>query len=92
MWQPSMHAVPSSILYSPTLTLHTPVRESPLSVLFDQPVYVSTREGVAERFDEAAVQQTIEVDLALITYYNELLKDLELELLNTAKQHDAHTL
>jgi transposase len=54
--------------------------------------YKANRDGVAERFEEAAVQQTIEVDLALITYYDELLKDLELSILNTAKQHDAHTL
>ena len=40
--------------------------------------YPANREGVAERFDDAAVQKTIEVDLALITYYDELLKDLEL--------------
>ena len=52
----------------------------------------ANREGVAERFDEAAVQKTLEVDLALITYYDELLKDLELSLLKTAKQHDANTL
>jgi transposase len=52
----------------------------------------ANREGVAERFDDAAVQKTIEVDLALITYYDELLKDLELYLLKTAKQHDVHTL
>ena len=54
--------------------------------------YQANREGVAERFDDAAVQKTIEVDLALITYDDELLKDLELDILNTAKQHDAHTL
>jgi len=54
--------------------------------------YKANREGVAERFDEAAVQKTIAVDLALITYYDELLKDLELYLLKTAKKHDAHTL
>ena len=54
--------------------------------------YKANREGVAERFDDPAVQKTIEVDLALITYYDELLKDLELYLLNTAKHHDAHTL
>jgi len=54
--------------------------------------YKANREGVAERFDDAAVQKTIEVDLALITYDDELLKDLELYILNTAKQHDAHTL
>ena len=45
--------------------------------------YKANRDGVAERFAEAAVQKTIEVDLALITYYDELLKDLELSLLNT---------
>src|SRR5687768_2464346 len=50
--------------------------------------YKANREGVAERFAEAAVQKTIEVDLALITYYDQLLKDLELSILKTAKHHD----
>lgn len=54
--------------------------------------YKANREGVAERFDEAAVQKTVEVDLVLITYYDELLKDLELYILKTAKRHDANTL
>jgi transposase len=54
--------------------------------------YKANRDGVAERFEEAAVHKTIAVDLDLITYYDELLKDLELYLLKTAKQHDAHTL
>ena len=54
--------------------------------------YQANREGVAERFEAAAVQKTIEVDLALITYDDELLKGLELDILKTAKQHDAHTL
>ena len=54
--------------------------------------YKANRDGVAERFEEAAVQKTIEVDLVLITYYDELLKDLELYLLKTAKTHDANTL
>jgi transposase len=54
--------------------------------------YKANREGVAERFNDPAVHKTIEVDLALITYYDELLKDLELYILKTAKQHDAHTL
>jgi transposase len=54
--------------------------------------YKANRTGVAERFDDAAVQKTIEVDLALITSYDELLKDLELSILQTAKQHDANTL
>jgi transposase len=54
--------------------------------------YKANREGVAERFDDRAVQKTIAVDLALITYYDELLKDLELFILKTAKHHDPHTL
>jgi transposase len=54
--------------------------------------YKANRAGVAERFSEPAVQKTIEVDLALITYYDELLKNLELSILKTAKHHDAQTL
>jgi hypothetical protein len=54
--------------------------------------YKANREGVAERFDDPAVQKTIEVDLALITYDDQMLSDLELFIINTAKQHDANTL
>jgi len=52
----------------------------------------ANREGVAERFDDQAVHKTIAVDLALITYDDERLKDLELFLLKTATHHDANTL
>jgi hypothetical protein len=38
------------------------------------------------------VPKTIEVDLSLITYYDELRQDLELSILKTAKHHDAQTL
>src|SRR4029434_3540947 len=54
--------------------------------------YKANREGVAERFADPAVQKTIEVDLALISYYDELLRDLELSIVKAAKHHDAHTL
>jgi transposase len=54
--------------------------------------YKANREGVAERFADPAVQKNIEVDLALITYDDNLLQDLELSILKTAKQHDANTL
>lgn len=40
--------------------------------------YKANRAGVAERFHEAAVPKTIEVDLALIPSDDALLKDLEL--------------
>jgi transposase len=54
--------------------------------------YKANRDGVAERFADPAVQKSIEVDLALITYYDALLRDLELTIVKTAKHHDAQTL
>jgi transposase len=54
--------------------------------------YKANRDGVAERFADPAVQKSIEVDLALITSYDELLRDVELTILTTAKHHDANTL
>ena len=54
--------------------------------------YKANRDGVAERFADPAVQKSIEVDLALITYYDALLGDVERTIVNTAKHHDANTL
>ena len=54
--------------------------------------YKANRDGVAERFADPAVQKSMEVDLALISYYDELLRDVELTIVQTAKQHDANTL
>ena len=54
--------------------------------------YKANRAGVAERFPDPAVQKSIEVDLALIDYYDRLLSDLELYIVKTARQHDANTL
>jgi transposase len=54
--------------------------------------YKANREGVAERFDDPAVQKTIAIDLERITYYDQRLSDLELFILKTAKHHDAQTL
>jgi transposase len=53
--------------------------------------YKANRDGVAERFPDPAVQKSIEVDLALIDYYDRLLTNLELDLVQTAKAHDAQT-
>jgi hypothetical protein len=52
----------------------------------------ANRTGVAERFPDPAVQKSIAVDLALIDYYDPLLSDLELSIVQTARQHDANTL
>jgi transposase len=54
--------------------------------------YKANRDGVAERFPDPAVQKSIAVDLALIGHYDQLLRDVELSILTTAKQHDANTL
>src|ERR671931_2061218 len=54
--------------------------------------YKTNRAGVAERFADPAVQKSIEVDLALLDYDDELLRDLELAIVTTAKQHEANTL
>jgi transposase len=49
--------------------------------------YKANREGVAERFPDPAVQKSVEVDLALLGYYDRLLT--ELCIVNTAKAHNA---
>src|SRR3989440_10927948 len=54
--------------------------------------YKTNRAGVAERFADPAVQKSIAVDLALIGHDDHLLRDMELSVLKTAKQHDANTL
>jgi transposase len=54
--------------------------------------YKANRDGVAERFPDPAVQKSVEVDLALIDYYDQLLRDVELTIVQTAKQHHAQTL
>jgi transposase len=53
--------------------------------------YKANREGVAERCADPAVQKSIAVDLALITSYDELLRDVARTIVNTARHHDANT-
>src|SRR5437867_8574355 len=57
-----------------------------------QIAYKATRDGVAERCREPAVQKSIAVDLALIGHDDQLLRDVELSILKTATQHHAQTL
>src|SRR3989442_8871290 len=49
--------------------------------------YKANRDGVAERFADPAVQKSIAIELALITYYDELLRDVQLTIVKTAKHH-----
>jgi transposase len=53
--------------------------------------YKSHRAGVAERFEDASVQKSVAVDLALIEYLDKALNDLELTITRLAKEHDHHT-
>ena len=50
------------------------------------------RGGVAERFPDPAVPKSVEVDLALIDFYDQRRRDVELPIVQTATQHDAQTL
>jgi transposase len=54
--------------------------------------YKATRDGVAERFPAPAVQKRLAVDRALLGHYDQLLRDVELSILTTAKQPNAQTL
>jgi transposase len=72
--------------------VHQTNRQYNLPELGKKIAYQATRDGVAARFADPAVQKNIAVDLALGPYYDELLRDLGLSLLHTAKQHDANTL
>src|SRR5262245_34205800 len=53
--------------------------------------YKANREGAAARLNDPSVHKTLAGDLALITYDDELLRDVELSMVHTAKQHEAHT-
>ena len=50
------------------------------------------RDGVAERFNDASVQKSIETDLQLIDYYDQLLAAVELHVLRAAREHDGKAL
>jgi transposase len=51
----------------------------------------ANRAGVAQRFAEPAVHKSLEVDLALSTYDDQLLGDLALSILQAATHQDAPT-
>ena len=54
--------------------------------------YKTNRPEVAEQCADPAVHKSVEVDLALRDYDDQRLRDLELAIGKTAKQHDANTL
>ncbi len=54
--------------------------------------YQANRDGIAERFPDPAVQQSIAVDLALIGHDAHLLNDVAFSIVHTAQQHEPQTL
>lgn len=54
--------------------------------------YGSNRAALPDHFAHPVVRKSIEVDLALIEHYDRLLKEMELYILRTARQHDPNTL
>lgn len=51
----------------------------------------ANREDLAARFDDPHVRRSMELDIALIDVYDRELSQLELEIVATAKGHDANT-
>jgi transposase len=53
--------------------------------------YKANREGVAEHFPDPMVRKSIEADLELLDYFDDVIGRLELDLERTAKVHDPQT-
>jgi transposase len=51
----------------------------------------ANREGVAQHFPDLSVRKTIEVDVALIDHYDQVLREVERYLTRTAKGHDGQS-
>jgi transposase len=67
-------------------------RQDTLPEFRKQPASKANRDGVAARCLDPAGQQNVDGDLALIDYDDQLLNDVELTVVQTAKQHDAQPL
>jgi transposase len=50
------------------------------------------RDGITDRFVDPSVQMSVQIDLDLLAYYDQMLKELEYFILCTAKDHDHNTL
>jgi transposase len=53
--------------------------------------YKANRAGVEEHFPDPSVRKTIEIDVARIDHYDQLLGEVELYITRTAKAHDVQT-
>jgi transposase len=53
--------------------------------------YKANREGVEAQCPDPSVRKTIEVDLALLDHYDQILREMELYRTRSAKVHDGQT-
>src|SRR5438046_3677416 len=53
--------------------------------------YKANREGVEVHFPDPSVRKTIEVDLALLDHYDQILREMELYITRSAKVQDGQT-
>src|SRR5262245_15457772 len=53
--------------------------------------YKGNRDGVEDHFPDPSVRKAIEMDVALIDHYDQLLGEVELYITRTAKGHDAQS-
>jgi hypothetical protein len=72
--------------------LQTTNRQYPLPELGQQIASKANREGVAERFPAPAVPKSLEGDLALLAFYDQVRREVAWTIVQTAQQHDAQTL
>ena len=54
--------------------------------------YAFNRDGIAERFDDASVRKSMELDINLIGFYDQQLSKVEWHILHHAKNCDPHAL
>lgn len=59
---------------------------------FSAKLRYKNRPGVADRFHDPSVNKSIEVDLELIDHYDLIIRDLELYITRSVRDHDPHTL
>ncbi len=51
-------------------------------------IYRSNRGGIAETFTDPSVRKSVEADFALVEVYDRLIREVELHIVRTVKEHD----
>lgn len=54
-------------------------------------IYKANRQGIAESFLDPSIRKSVQVDFELAEHYDRLIRDLELYLVRSVKEHDGDT-